>query len=200
MKIQFRKVSKCYGAQRVIDRLSWCVQEGERWTVRGPSGIGKTTLLRLLMGLEPCTSGLIERTASMRFAAVFQENRLLPYLTAEQNIRLVCTHSLPEQVVRQALQELMGEADWTKPVQAYSGGMQRRVALARAVLAPADIIVLDEPFSGLDPESTDRAIHFTEKRLAGRGLVWVSHERESAFADSKVLLLPRNPGILPVSE
>ena len=123
-----------------------------------PSGWGKTTLLRILMGLEAPTGGTVEGVG--RVGAVFQEDRLCPQLTAVQNVALV----LPgdeiryEQDIIHDFQRLgMNLSELALPAGRLSGGQKRRTALLRALWAPADTLLLDEPFTGMDPETLGAA-------------------------------------------
>lgn len=115
-----------------------------------PSGAGKTTLLRILLGLEQPDRGEVLAPPGTRWSAVFQEDRLLEHLDARDNLRFVLGAVSPEALT---LLETLGLGDvGGKIVAEYSGGMRRRLALARALLSPCDALVLDEPFTGLDPE------------------------------------------------
>ncbi len=114
--------------------------------VTGPSGCGKTTLLRLLAGLLPPLSGRLEGLDGLRVSAVFQEDRLLPWLTVKENVALVNGEGDP--LVWLKAMEL--EEKQNEYPGALSGGMQRRTALARALHFGGDILLLDEPFKGLD--------------------------------------------------
>ena len=128
----------------------------------GPSGEGKTTLLRLLMGLEcPCV-GEVARPASARIAAVFQEDRLCDGMTATANIRL------PHAGLHGAeLREFIEHE-------------RRRVALLRALLADADALFFDEPLRGLDAEGADRVADFAAPLLVGKTVFWVTHDERDA--------------------
>ena len=146
----------------------------------GTSGIGKTTLLRILMGLETPDKGsaIPEICPESAISAVFQENRLLGYADALDNIRiaggrrgLCCT---PQEV----LQNLIEPEAWQKRTELLSGGMQRRVALARALAVRSGLILMDEPFTGLDEETKKRTIQQILQFRAGRTLLVVTHQEE----------------------
>ena len=175
MQIECRELTKVFGGKTVLDRLNWTVEAGELWCIRGASGIGKTTLLRLLLGLEVPDGGEVRRAEGLRFAPVFQEDRLLPGRSALENCAVFC--GVSEGQSRAVLGALLDEPDaLTKPVEQLSGGMRRRVALARALLAESDVLCLDEPFAGLDPETRARAWDAVLRWRAGRTLLLVSHE------------------------
>lgn len=141
----------------------------------GPSGCGKTTLLRLLGGLETPAGGTISGIEPRNTAFLFQENRLLPWRTAAQHITDVRPRGSrvpPERWLR--LVELEGE-EHTRPA-ALSGGMCRRLALARCLALEAGVLLLDEPFTGIDPERAKRIL--TGLRELGTPVILVSHEPE----------------------
>ena len=167
--MRMTNVYKSYGDIAVLKGITLDFAPGGRYQLTGPSGCGKTTLLRLLMGLEKPDAGEIE--ARERIAAVFQENRLCPWLTAEENIRLVN----PKAAAADCLAALGLPLD-KRPVSEYSGGMQRRVALARALLSESEVLLLDEPFTGLDEENRDKALAAVERWAGGRTILFVSHE------------------------
>lgn len=170
--IEFCKVTKSFDGKPVLHDVSWTIRPGEQWQVRGPSGIGKTTLLRLLMGLETPDSGCLVCAAGLRFAPVFQEDRLVEHWNALANVGLVCADSAR---VREILTALLPQDALEQPVRTLSGGMRRRVALARALAAEGDVLVLDEPFAGLDGQTAQRALQAIAQYRAGRTLVLVSH-------------------------
>ncbi len=175
MEIVFDRVVKRYQGRAVLSGLDWRIAPGERWLVRGASGAGKTTLLRLLVGLIFPEEGRILGAEDVQFSMCFQENRLCARLNSITNVAMVCPQLTPGQI-RAALLELLPAEAVCRPAETLSGGMARRTALARALLAPSQAVVLDEPFAGLDEGSRERALDFMEARLAGRTLVLVSHE------------------------
>ena len=156
MELRVEHLCKRYGENAVLDDISFTARVGVT-RLLGPSGIGKTTLLRVLLGLETPDSGTVNGD-KFRWTAVFQENRLLEGLDAEGNLRFVLGANY-NAAAAQALLEELGLGDvGKKKVRDYSGGMQRRLALARALLAPSDALALDEPFTGLDAENREAAM------------------------------------------
>ena len=173
---------KSYNGVTVLRDVSLTVTEAEPVCLMAPSGTGKTTLLRILMGLERPDRGTVTVPPGCRWAAVFQEDRLLEHLDAMGNLRFALGPALEAEKARALLEELgLGEAG-TKPARDYSGGMKRRLALARALLSPADALALDEPFTGLDGESRDRCLTAVERLAAGRVLLLASHSADDALA------------------
>lgn len=186
--ITLQSVSKSFDGKVILHDINWTIQPGEQWQICGPSGIGKTTLLRLLMGLETQDTGSITGTAELCFAPVFQENRLVGHWGATANVALVCAdHSR----VQELLTALLPKDALDQPVRTLSGGMRRRVALARALASDSDILVLDEPFAGLDEPTAQRAMKTIAQYRAGRTLVLVSHGSETLPADFHTLTLTK---------
>ena len=175
--IRMHDVCKQYDGKTVLDHLNLHLEQGQHYALMGASGSGKTTLLNLLMGLEKPDSGQIVLPKGLRISAVFQENRLIEGMTAVANIRLVAPESA--QNARKLLLELGIEEDsLPQPVSAYSGGMKRRVAIARALLADYDLLLLDEPYKGLDEDTRRQVIRCVQERTAGKTVLMVTHDPE----------------------
>lgn len=180
--ITLNEVSKRYGEQAVLRGVSAVFTQGETVCIMGVSGAGKTTLCRLIMGLESPDSGQVLGAENMRFACAFQEDRLCPQLTAPANVRFACG-----QIDNARLQAAFAAVgltaeDCEKPVQELSGGQSRRVALVRAMLANADAVLLDEPFKGLDAAARAQAAQFIKAQQNNRLLLCVTHDAEDATA------------------
>ena len=145
-----------------------------------PSGWGKTTLLRILMGLEEPTSGIVQGVG--RVAAVFQEDRLCPQLTAVQNVTLVLPGSAEqykEQIIKDFQQLGMDAAALALPAARLSGGQKRRTALLRALWAASDTLLLDEPFTGMDPDTLAAAAALLRERCGEKPVLLATHDREA---------------------
>ena len=141
----------------------------------GPSGCGKTTLLRILLGLETADAGTITGLEGRRMSAVFQEDRLCENVSAVSNLRLV-NPALSRRAAEAALTELgLGEA-LSQPVREFSGGMKRRVAILRALLAEFDLLLADEPFKGLDEETKRQTMAYFAEHTRGKTVILVTHE------------------------
>ncbi|WP_295734518.1 ATP-binding cassette domain-containing protein [uncultured Oscillibacter sp.] len=184
MEIRVEGLCKSYGGKPVLTNLTAVFRPGIT-CVSAPSGTGKTTLLRLLLGLERPDGGSI-RGADCRWAAVFQENRLLEDLSAAGNLRFVLGE-VPEEA-GELLFRLGLELSDPKPVRNWSGGMKRRLALARALLAPAEALALDEPFTGLDGESRARCLEQIRERGGGRPVLLATHDR-TGLEDAPIVRL-----------
>ena len=145
-----------------------------------PSGWGKTTLLRILMGLDTPTAGRVRGVG--RAAAVFQEDRLCPQLTALQNVTLVLPGSekqYKEQIEADFQQLSMDAAALALPAARLSGGQKRRTALLRALWAPSDTLLLDEPFTGMDPDTLAAAAALLRTRCGTEPVLLATHDREA---------------------
>lgn len=145
-----------------------------------PSGWGKTTLLRILMGLDTPTAGRVRGVG--RAAAVFQEDRLCPQLTALQNVTLVLPGSekqYKEQIGVDFQQLGMEAAALALPAARLSGGQKRRTALLRALWAPSDTLLLDEPFTGMDPDTLAAAAALLRTRCGTEPVLLATHDREA---------------------
>ncbi len=175
MKIEVNDISKTYDGKQVLTNFNAVFEDGSKTVLTGRSGIGKTTLLHILMGLVTPDSGTVVLSGvTMNCGVVFQEDRLLENLTAERNISLI--RPAPEVAqIRADLKELIPDIDMNAPVSTFSGGMKRRVAIVRACLSDSDILIMDEPFTGLDDNARRDVLRYIEERRGGRTLIIASH-------------------------
>lgn len=171
--IEFSHVKAGYPGKEIFSDLSLRFPEKGAVALMGPSGLGKTTLLRLMAGLMQPERGEIRGLEGKKIAFLFQEDRLLPWLTAEKNVSLVSD----EEKAKEWLGKMEIENAALFPRE-MSGGMQRRVSLARAMAYGGDILLLDEPFKGLDESLRARA---AEKIRGQFPLIVLSiHDKEEA--------------------
>jgi NitT/TauT family transport system ATP-binding protein len=179
MNIQISHLSKSYGSKAVLMDLSLTLSEGCCHVLMGPSGCGKTTLLRLIMGLEGADCGTITGLPE-RMSAVFQEDRLCEDFSAIDNVALVLKRGFPKAEIETHLRAIGLTGDLHQPVREYSGGMKRRVAIVRAVMAQSELLLLDEPFKGLDPDTKELAIAYFLRHTKGKTCLVVTHDAEEA--------------------
>ena len=181
--IRVDNFSKSYGDKCVLNNVSCEFEDGKIYCIMGESGVGKTTLIRLIMGLEKPDEGYI--SSSKQFAAAFQEDRLLEDRDAVDNVMFVLKNggSKSREQTEQYLSELLPEDRLHIRVDSLSGGMRRRVAVARAMLSDRNTIILDEPFTGLDDETKKTVINFIKKWQNNRTVIVVTH----SYTDSEML-------------
>ena len=176
MDIKVDHVSKAYGEQQILRDLCCVFPEGKTTCIRGRSGCGKTTLIRLLLGLDIPDKGKIEVISDRKISAVFQEDCLCENLSAASNIRLVCTETISDRELEEAYKAVALQ----KPVRELSGGMRRRVSILRALLADSDCVIMDEPLRGLDEKTRTKTIDYILKKTEGKTLIFVTHEEQEA--------------------
>lgn len=191
MDIALNNVYKSFGQRILFENVTLSFPENRISCISGPSGCGKTTLFNLLMGLEKADSGAIEGLSNQRISAVFQEDRLCENLSTLSNASIALGKGKTKETALAMLEALgLGDAAH-QPVKSLSGGMKRRTALARALLADYDLLLLDEPFTGLDEESLKLAVRCILSSLNGRTAIIVSHDsRISELMGGKTYFLP----------
>lgn len=178
--IVLTEVTKRFAENTVLLKRSFRFPEGRISCVMGPSGVGKTTLLLLIAGLLKADSGEISGVPE-RIAFVFQEDRLCEDFNAAANVRLVTGRSVKPQKIREALLGLgLPEESLSQPVREFSGGMKRRVAIARALLYSPELLLMDEPFKGLDEELRRKVMDEIKARFRGKTVILVTHDPEEA--------------------
>ena len=192
--IEVSHISKSFGDLIVLKDYSLTMEKGQRYFMMAPSGTGKTTFLRILTGLDNADEGAITGM-SLHTGMVFQEDRLCEEYNAVCNIMLGMGKSKGRdqykensgrgmsrtqtvQFVRQEAAKILPEDCLTKPVKELSGGMRRRVALLRAVLSASELLILDEPFAGLDEENRLRSAEYLLEHSEGRTLLVTTHRED----------------------
>ena len=187
--------AKSFGPRPILGPVSLTVGAGQRVALLGPSGVGKTTLLRIIAGLDRDFAGT--RAVPDRLAMVFQEPTLLPWRTALANLTLPTGASRAEAAALLAQVGLAGR-EGAYPRQ-LSLGQQRRLSLARAFAARPGILLMDEPFASLDEATRDRMLDLTAQLLdsSGAGLILVTHDpAEAARLGARPLTLSGSPATL----
>ena len=177
--IKLTSVCKAYDGRPVLEDFSLAISAGERVCLRGVSGCGKTTVLRMLAGLEQPDSGSVEIYGEPKISVVFQENRLLPWKSALDNITVA---GADREKATELLNMLGLAEEYNKFPSELSGGMRRRVAIARALANPGELFLLDEPIQGLDDGTAGRVLEVMAQALEGRTVVLVTHNDDEAAA------------------
>ena len=160
--IECRDLCLSFEGRVILNKVSFSLPDAGVFALMGSSGIGKSSLLKILSGLLAPDSGTIRGLDNLRVGILFQEDRLLPWHTALKNVMLAMEHPSQEEarILLDAL-EIGDSADAYPAV--LSGGMKRRVALARAIAFSPDVLLLDEPFSGIDEQIKGRISPFIQK-------------------------------------
>jgi len=200
--INFEHINKSYGKVALYQDFSIAFQKGKINIIEGPSGCGKTTLLRMIAGLEKDDEGK-KIVQSDAISIVFQSPTLLPWKTVAENIRFVLSYP-DEHLVKNILRLLeLSEVADCYPYQ-LSGGMQQRVALARAFAFPSDLLIMDEPFIGLDTPLKKRIFRQMIRmwRYYPKTVILVTHHREelTSLAHRIISIGKRPVRILNVSD
>jgi NitT/TauT family transport system ATP-binding protein len=210
LKLEVRGVGKDY-LLPIIDSVSFRMEAGEFVCLLGPNGCGKTTLLRIVGGIEPASRGAVlldglpvqaDRRHQRHVGIVFQEDRLLPWLSLRDNVTLVLRPLGLDGAEREAraarylkLAGLQGFEDYYPG--RVSGGMRQRAAIARALAIEPDVLLMDEPFAALDAQTRD-LLHDELERIwaeTGRTIIFVTHNvREAVRLGDRVALLTFRPG------
>jgi NitT/TauT family transport system ATP-binding protein len=205
--IDFKNVSRAYKAAKVtaISDVSFDVNEGEFFCLVGPSGCGKSTILRLIGGIELPTSGVIEKPNEV--SMVFQSGALLPWMSVEENVSFVnkakgLSRMKIEEQTTKYLRMVDLEAFRFRYPRELSGGQQQRVGIARALAIEPKVLLLDEPFSALDPVTTDELHECLLKvwKETGKTIVMVSHSIEEAVLLSDRIAVMKQGGIKEIVE
>jgi len=182
--IRIEKLCKQYGEQRVLYDFSMMLRDGEKIAIMGESGRGKTTLLRIIAGLERSDSGVIDGFVKEDIAYVFQEPRLFESLSVMKNLTAVSPKPFreAEMQAKELLASVGLENDSSKYPAELSGGMKQRLALARAFMVDRPILLMDEPFSALDKDTRDTMIAFVKERMKNKTVILVTHNQNDALA------------------
>jgi NitT/TauT family transport system ATP-binding protein len=180
-------ISKSYNDKKVLENFSLKINKGEITCIMAPSGVGKTTLLRILMGLENADSGVIMGMDGLKKSAVFQENRLCENLTPIANIKLT-NSKLTTKIIIEAMKAFGLNGCEHQKTSELSGGMKRRVAILRALYSEYDILFLDEPYKGLDLDTKSAVIDEVLKHTKNKTVIFVTHdETEASLMGAKMI-------------
>ncbi len=191
MDIIIKNLCKSYGNSAVLKNINIAFPIGKTTCLMGKSGAGKTTLLNILMGLEKTDIGTIENMPEYK-SAVFQENRLCENFSVLTNIKIV-NNSLSQAEIQNHLKQVGLEDSANRKIYELSGGMKRRIALVRAVMAKSDIIFLDEPFKGLDVQTKQLVIKYLLNNINNKTVILVTHNSDDAKQlNGNILYLENN--------
>lgn len=191
LRLNLIHIYKSYSSLDVLQDLTAEFSAPGIYCLTAPSGAGKTTLFRLIMGLEKPDSGIISFSVhpihmseesrscsadSIHFSTVFQEDRLIEHLSPIENMALVLSGKPEQADIRRELSCLLPEESLDRPVSTLSGGMRRRCAFMRAMMAASDIVIMDEPFTGLDPATKNLVIEYLLAHSNNRLFLIATHD------------------------
>ncbi len=186
--LKLDNISLSYEKKIIIDSLSYEFEDGKNTLIMGDSGIGKTSLLNIIASTIKASGGKLESSYE-KISYVFQEPRLFEWLTALENVSIVSNKVKAEELLT-----LMGlEDSFDKYPSELSGGMKQRVSIARALAYEPDLVLLDEPFKGLDEERRHEVADILFKALKGTTAIIVSHDKEDMKYADTVLTLTSPP-------
>ena len=193
MSIIITDLCKTFDDNEVLKNVNITLKDNSIYCLMGSSGIGKTTLLRILIGLERADSGSVSGIDTKSISCMFQEDRLIPYLSAIDNVRIVLHGKNNRDEIRNNLLSILPDDSLDIPVSSLSGGMKRRVALARALSYPGKLIILDEPFTGLDKDTKLNVIDYILKMRNNRTLLIATLETDDAnLLGAEIIKLNKN--------
>jgi len=173
----------------VLNGFNAVFPAGELSCIMGRSGCGKTTLLNILLGLLSADSGEIENLPD-KISCIFQEDRLCEDFSPVTNVRIVCDKNVDKSQIETQLENVgLGDSLY-RPVRELSGGMKRRVAIVRALMAEGDLIIMDEPFKGLDESTKQIVSSYVKNQIRGRTAIMVTHdESEIEMMGGKLIVM-----------
>ncbi|WAW14341.1 ATP-binding cassette domain-containing protein [Peptostreptococcus equinus] len=175
MNIKFNSVSKYYGDKLILDNLKLNIENKSIFFIQGKSGIGKTTIFRLILGLEQADKGEILGIGNRKIGSVFQDDLLIDNISVLANLRLVNKDINRDSIVNY-LKDIDVNVDLFTKISQLSGGMKRRISILRSILYDCDTIIMDEPFKGLDRETKEKIMSFVLRNTIDKTLIVISHD------------------------
>ncbi len=197
--LQVNGISKSFDGEAVITDLSFSMHEGERLLLFAPSGAGKTTLLRILTGLLDADSGYYSYPSGHEPLILFQEPRLFPYLTVDENIRLPLksprfANRANGLAYLSSWYDLSGLHGYENEYpHTLSGGMKRKVSLLRALITLPEFLILDEPFQSLDKQSREVFVQSIFATIPNLSVLFTSHDILDVEIIATTILLIKSP-------
>ncbi|SFE86416.1 ATP-binding cassette domain-containing protein [Peptostreptococcus sp. D1] len=176
--IIFKDISKSYGNKIVLKSFNIDIIEGQTTFVLGKSGSGKTTFSKIVLGLETIDTGKISGLDGKKISVVFQEDRLMENMTVDSNLKMTAdSHINRKQIVEKMEKIGLFQCLETK-ISELSGGMKRRISILRAFLIDFDLIVMDEPFRGLDDETKEKVMDFVIQNIKEKTAIIITHDKD----------------------
>jgi len=194
--LELKHIYKSFGEKNIFTNFNLTIPEAGFMAIMGPSGYGKTTLVNMILGIIQPDHGEFLGFGGKEVSVVFQEDRLLEHKNGLDNILFVMGNS--SEANKEAAWELLTRTDLDgdahKPAREYSGGMRRRLALCRALVTDFDILILDEPFKGLDAGLKPEIMALVNEKCKGKAVILVTHDIEEArFFNSHIVDISNMP-------
>lgn len=188
-ELEFRHIYVNFGEKNIFTNLNLKLPNSDFTAIMAPSGFGKTTLINLILGIIKPDHGEILGFDDRQISVVFQEDRLLEHKSGLDNILFVLRNTASDNDMAWEMLTRTGLAeDAHKPARDYSGGMRRRLALCRALVTNFDMLILDEPFKGLDTVLKPDIMALVKQKCLGKAAILVTHDRgEAEFFDSHIV-------------
>ncbi len=182
MIIELKDISKSVNGRAVLKDINWHIGSEDTWLLTGPEESGKTLLLRIVLGLEKADSGSVNllgdyKYASVNAGVVFQEDRLCEQFSAVENVAMV-NERLSEMVAAEELGKFLKEEDLYVPVSSLDPVTRRIVVIIRACIIPSDVLLMDEPFRGMDDALRGRMISYIRDKAGHKGIVFAQRGSE----------------------
>lgn len=175
MAIVIKNLSKSFEGKKVINNLNLTINDKETAVIIGPSGIGKTVLLNILLGIITPNEGYLTDLSSQKLGVVFQDERLIENLSVSANLNLVLQKPLTKVQISKECEKLGLNLCGNELISSLSGGMKRRISILRAIIVDPDILFLDEPFSGLDEKTAELTANFIFNSCNNRTIFAITH-------------------------
>ncbi len=182
MTIELQNIKKSFEGRNVLNDINWTISSDDFWVLTGPQGSGKTTLFRLILGLEKPDSGSVNLLGDYKYArvnagVVFQEDRLCEQFSAIENVSMV-NERLSETVAKEELIRFLPEECLSREVSLLDPVQRRLVVIVRACIIPSDLLLLDEPFRGMDEDLRKKTLAYIRDKAGHKGIVIAQRNME----------------------
>lgn len=196
MDIIVSKMDKSFGDVKALKEFSAVFPAGELSCIMGRSGCGKSTLMNILAGLLEPDRGSVDGLPG-KVSVIFQEDRLCEDFTPVTNVRIACGKNVTKAEIEVQLKKVgLGDSLY-RPVRELSGGMKRRVAIVRALMADGGLVLMDEPFKGLDELTRAQVAEYVKERIRGKTAILVTHdESEVEMMGGRLIIMPVTENIM----
>ena len=191
MDIVIENLKKRYNDKVVLNNFNYTFKDKTISFIMGATGVGKTTLIKILMGLVQADDGKVIGINNKKISVVFQEDSLCENLSVLLNIKLVC-ENISNLEIEKSLELLDLKDCMHKRVRELSGGMKRRIAIIRALLYDFDLLIMDEPFKGLDKETKIKVMDFVISKLENKSAIIITHDMDEIMYFKKFRQLKIN--------